>query len=225
MANTPQENQLIRLALLELSRVYSNYLTTNKFFQDLLGCASDMLFNYVKFQDDAPFRTNLQLTGKIPEGCTVSGSTDRQGTRFALLHSVVYINRAVATGGTVLHELLHALSHNAWYLWASTNKKWLNEGVTEYLTRKVIKKAANSQFEVARDGTYDSEFATFKNVKAQAKLQATMPAGGVRPRKKAVQATQPAQNQESLTKLVCNAYFLGQVSSSNALAQAISVWG
>jgi len=53
----------------------------------------------------------------------------------------------VATAGTVLHELLHALSDNGWYFWAYSKKPWLNEGVTEYLTRRVTKKTDDDAFQ------------------------------------------------------------------------------
>jgi hypothetical protein len=82
MPNTPQEDQLVRDTMNQLSKVYSDYLIGNRFVLGVLGCPSNQLFNWVHFLDDAPFRSNLQLSGKIPDGCQVRGSTDRQGTRF-----------------------------------------------------------------------------------------------------------------------------------------------
>ena len=46
----------------------------------------------------------------------------------------IYINRSHANPSTLIHELLHLLTHKAFSQHTSTR---LNEGVTEYFTRKV----------------------------------------------------------------------------------------
>src|SRR4051812_17056239 len=125
MPNKTEEDNLVREAVNQISFYYGKHMGGNQFLQGLLGSPANQLFNYVHFLDEGAFRSNLQLTAKIPVGCQVAGSTDRLGIRFAKLHSVVYINRVCATAGTVLHELLHALSHNDWYLWSFTKKPWL----------------------------------------------------------------------------------------------------
>jgi hypothetical protein len=221
MPNTPQEDQLVRDAVNQLSKVYSDYLIGNRFVLGVLGCPSNQLFNWVHFLDDAPFRSNLQLSGKIPDGCQVRGSTDRQGTRFAKDHSVVWINRSAATAGTVLHELLHALSDNSWYLWAYSKKPWLNEATTEYLTRKVIKKTDNATFQEDRTGTYEDELGNLKQMKTMTKQAFSMPM--VRTGRRQQQQLPPNQSATSLKADICAAYFRGQFAQR--LNDALALYG
>jgi len=220
MPNTPEEDRLVKEAMNQLSKLYGTYLMGNHFVLGVLSCPSNQLFNYVHFLDDPAFRSNLQLSGRIPVGCQVNGSTDRQGTRFAKDHSVVWINRSVATAGTVLHELLHALSDNSWYLWAFSKKPWLNEGVTEYLTRRVVKKTDKDVFQVDRTGTYDGELGNLKQMKAMTKQAFSMPM--VRTGRRQQQA-QPNQAPTSLRDDICKAYFQGQFSQS--LVDALALYG
>jgi hypothetical protein len=204
MPNTPEENQLVREALNDLSRVYNGYLKNNTFFQEVVACPSDKLFNYVHFLDDGPFRTNSQLTGiKVATGCQLLGFTDRKGSRYSPNHHTVYINRVKgATPGTVLHELLHGLSHDGWFVYFSTtlNKKaWVNEGVTQYLTKRVIKYTGNSKFEVDQTGIYEDEV---KNVKGVKKMVKGM-----------WDANDGALPQADFYSAICDAYFKGLISS------------
>ena len=212
MPNTTQEDAMVYQALNQLATVYGDHLNGNAFLLSVLGAPRDQLFNFVSFMDDGPFRTNLMLTGKVPVNCQVNGSTDRQGTRYALRHAVVYINRTFATPGTVLHELLHALSHNDWYIWSAFKKPGLNEAVTEYFTRKVIKKTADNTFRVDRTGTYEDELTSLLGMKAGAKQASALPfvRGG---RRGQAQAQAPAQAPAvSLGTDLRDAYFKGSVS-------------
>lgn len=217
--NTPQENLLARNALNQLVVFYGQYMTNSHFFNSVLAAPSDQFFNYIKFMDNIPFQTNLQLSGKIPDGCQVNGSTDRVGTRFAHLHSVVYINRLVATAGTVVHELLHACSHNDWYLWALFKPNNLNEAVTEYLTRKITRKSTEDIFLIDRTGIYERELEFLLGAKKIAKT-ATMTAKGGRRGRNAPQ--QPVQPERSLGDDIRQAYFTGQVP--NRLSDALALW-
>jgi len=221
MPNTREEDQLVKQAINQLSNLYGDYILGNPFVMGVLGCPSGSLFNYVHFLDDGPFRKTLLLSGKIPDGCQVRGSTDRQGTRFAKDHSVVWINRSVATAGTVLHELLHALSDNTWYLWAYSKKPWLNEGVTEYLTRRVTKKADDDSFREDRSGTYEDELASLKQMRTMAKQASSMPV--VRNGRRQPQPPQPEQAPKSLREDICDAYFRGKFSQN--LNDAVALFG
>ena len=224
MPNTDQENQLIREAVNQLSKVYADYLSGNHFLLGVMGCPSHQLFNYVHYLDDGAFRNNLQLSGRVPVNCQVFGSTDRVGTRFAKDHSVVWINRSIATAGTLVHELLHALSDNSWYLWAYSKKTWLNEGVTEYLTRKVIKKTDKDVFQVNRNGIYEGELGSLKQMKTMAKQAASMPmVRGGRRNQQPQQQPQPNQPPASMKADICAAYFQGQFSQS--LIDSLSLYG
>jgi hypothetical protein len=215
MPNQPHENEMVRQALGQVGAVYSDQLIGNTFFAAVSGCPRDHIFNYVKFLDDRAFRTNLELTDRIPVNCLVSGSTDRHGTRFAVKHSVVYINRSVATSGTLIHELLHALSHNDWYLWAAFKPGGLNEALTEYFTRKVVKKATDATFMVDRTGTYDDELAALLRMKEATKQATALPVGRIGRK----QAQLPPPTPVKLGADLRMAYFRGQISPS--LNQAV----
>jgi hypothetical protein len=124
MPNTDQENARARQAAQLLLIQYRQHVTDG--ILQTIGIAGDRdIQNYVKFYDDQPFRMNLMTFDPAPpEGCRVSGFTDRAGKPLIISdtvgkpvvsgsasHSVVYINRDCATAGTIVHELLHAVSH------------------------------------------------------------------------------------------------------------------
>lgn len=84
----------------------------------------------VKFMDEASFITNYSLSnGTPPVGCQINGFFSR-----AIKPFEIYINRTRATPSTLIHELLHLLTHESFNKATSVQ---LNEGVTEYFTRKV----------------------------------------------------------------------------------------
>jgi hypothetical protein len=99
---------------------------------------------------------NLRLSGKPTAGCTVNGFTD-----YLTNPPSIYINRATATPATLVHELLHYLTHDN-FREAFKTKPDVIEGVTEYFTRKVlgrvdVGKDLEAQFDVDRTGIYDKQ--------------------------------------------------------------------
>jgi hypothetical protein len=183
MPNTSQENGLARQAAQLLMLKYREYLTDA--LLQKIGSAGDFeIQNYVKFYDDQAFRMNLiTFDPTPPQGCRVSAFTDRQGKPLIIndtegkalisgssAHSVVYINRSCATAGTLVHELLHAVSHMNWYLWAMMQSPNPNEAVTEWLTRRALKGATMQAFQnIDRSSAYQQDFQTFKTAKGQMK--------------------------------------------------------
>ena len=95
----------------------------------LLGAQQAQFDIMVKFMDNAPFMQNLMLSHLPQTGCTVNGFADSLTNP-----PTIYINRSHASPSTLIHELLHLLTHQTFNQHTSSR---LNEGVTEYFTRKV----------------------------------------------------------------------------------------
>ena len=183
MTNTTQENALARQAAQLLLIQYRQYISDT--LLQTIGCAGDVeMQHYVKFYDDPAFRKILLTFDPAPpQGCRVSATTDRSGKPLIVTgadgtsvvsgtasHSVVYINRSCASAGTVVHELLHAVSHMNWYMWSAFQKPSPNEGVTEWLTRKALKHATAPVFQnIDRSAAYQMDYQNFKTAKAQMK--------------------------------------------------------
>jgi len=147
-----REKQQIQQALHLISIKYSEYIAHNPSVQTLMTSYNVL----VKFMATGPFMMNLRLSGQAPSGCTVNGFTDY------LTHPpTIYINRGTATPATLVHELLHYLTH-ANFREAFKTKPDVIEGVTEYFTRKVLGrvdhgKDLEEQFNVDRTGIYDTQ--------------------------------------------------------------------
>jgi hypothetical protein len=129
MANTPEERQRFRQALALIADKYRDRIAGNTNLLALLGADSGQFDQMVKFMDNDPFMTNLQLTGKPPIGCTVNGFTD-----YLTDPPTIFVNRTHASASTLIHELLHFLTHPNFTAQVQTR---LLEGTTEYFTRKV----------------------------------------------------------------------------------------
>jgi hypothetical protein len=148
--NEATENQIVKNAVNLIFVKYSECVKSNSGVLDLLTKTDTV----VKFMDEEPFLKNLMLSEKPKVGCKVNGFTDYlTGT------PIIFINRGSCTPATVIHELLHFLSHK------NFNEAFAPEfieGITEYFTRKVQGRAADKepfkQFKVDRSGIYDSEF-------------------------------------------------------------------
>lgn len=75
-----------------------------------------------------PFLPNFSLSGKPRKDCTLFGFCDFS------TKPKIYINRPRAKSTTVVHEFLHFVTHQNFHSLSSSE---LNEGVTEYFTRKI----------------------------------------------------------------------------------------
>ena len=150
-----QEKQRFKEALNLISVKYAPFIAANPYVQVLMTKYNLL----VKFMAPGPFNTNRLLSGKPSVGCTVNGFTD-----YLTDPPTIYINRGTATPATLVHELLHYLTHANFRNAFQTHPDWI-EGVTEYFTRKVIGRAnplnpLQSQFIVDRAGIYDTEHGT-----------------------------------------------------------------
>lgn len=128
MSNTPLERSIFRSAVNMLRSRYGFWITSpnNTYLNDLQDAKLDVL---VSFMNHREFMTNRLLSGKPESGCTVLGFCD-----YLYATPKIYINRTHAKSTTVVHELLHFVTHD------NFRKKvpsLLNEGVTEYFTRKI----------------------------------------------------------------------------------------
>jgi hypothetical protein len=163
MANTDQENLLAISAFKQISARYIGFFTMNKsvtnFCQTMVTGQNIEL--YVKFKDHVPFMTNFQLGGGQPQGsaCAVCGFTSPKPNN--KYDKEMYINRQFANASTVIHEMLHFLTHPQFWMYVSPN---ITEAVTEYFTRKVVKSASDTDFDLSqRAGRYDMHH-TFLNM-------------------------------------------------------------
>lgn len=211
MPNTPTENQLAKRAAVEINQVYQAYVQNDRFLTALLHASNDDVVHYVKFYDNGAFMTNLRLFDQVPTGCHVSAFTDRGGKPLAITgsigtvqgnvaHSTVYVNRSAATAGTLIHEYLHAVSSPGWFMFTAS-KPGINEAVTEYFTRKVLKKSGDAAFSgINRAGIYDNDLAQLLEAKGVGKTQGP-----------------------GLTTDLKNAYFKGTIS--NRITEVIGMAG
>ncbi len=131
MPNTPADRHKLKLALHLIANKYGNWIGGNERMLALIGCTDIKFDVLVKFLDEAQFMPNYQLTnGALAVGCYVNGFFST-----ALVKPFeLYINRTRASDSTLVHELLHLLTHETFRRNVSSR---LTEGVTEYFTRKV----------------------------------------------------------------------------------------
>lgn len=147
MGNTTDETAIVKNALALIAVKYSDQVKSNRNLVDLLVKPNVV----VHFMDQNVFETNLALSTKPKVGCRVNGFTDYLSGK-----PIVYMNRASCTPATVIHELLHFLSHPDFN---KAFKPEIVEGITEYFTRKVQGRATDKlvEFKVDRTGIYDTE--------------------------------------------------------------------
>lgn len=118
--NEVTENQIVKNAVNLIFVKYSDCVKSNSGVLDLLTKTDTV----VKFMDEEPFLKNLMLSEKPKVGCKVNGFTDYlTGT------SIIFINRGSCTPATVIHELLHFLSHKNFN---ETFAPQFIEGITEF---------------------------------------------------------------------------------------------
>jgi hypothetical protein len=148
------EKHQVQMALHLITIKYDQYIKNSDNLKLLMGAR--YFHSVVKFQDSTLFMKSFQYTGKARSGCTVNGFTDR-----LVAPPTIYINRATATPATLVHELLHFLTHSN-FREAFKDHPKAEEGVTEYFTRKVLgladaAKDMQGAFAVDRSGIYDEE--------------------------------------------------------------------
>jgi hypothetical protein len=156
MPNTSQEDQLAVSAFRVVARKYAAYFNMNPSVESF--CQSMMsgqgIGNYVKFMDHVPFMANYNITGakKIGSACAVCGfTTPKAGNKY---DREMYVNRNFANASTLVHEMLHFLTHPNFWMYAPPQ---ITEAVTEYFTRKVIHRAQNQAFDISqRKNRYDA---------------------------------------------------------------------
>ncbi len=146
MSNSEQENQLAVSAFNAIFGKYRDAISKNP-SQDVTEFINAMqkrtdVMTYVKFYDHEQFlgifnSSRLFLgQGRIEfKGCVLAGFTGRRVA--TKTEREIYINRQHANPGTVVHEMLHFLTHSQFSMYTE-NKPALVEAITEYFTRRVI---------------------------------------------------------------------------------------
>jgi hypothetical protein len=168
MPNKPEENQLAMRAFKLIEARYGKYFDGNASIINFSGAVrhgTDKVEGYVKFRDHEVFINNFSYDPEKRDpgaGCVICGFTTRSraGNQF---DREIYINRLYANGGTVVHEMLHFLTHRNFL--ASVNFA-IKEAVTEFFTRKVMKPKSNEDFDRSqRHGRYDLQHRLLKETK------------------------------------------------------------
>lgn len=159
MPNDPLERQKFRTALKLIADKYQPWIYGNPNLLTLLGSSQEVFDQRVKFMDHGTFMTNLMLTTKPKIGCTTLGFTD-----YLTDPPTIFINRTHAKPSTLIHELLHFLTHPNF---RDKTTSRLNEGITEYFTRKVQGHAAPEHYEdfLAPRTSYDDEWADVNSMR------------------------------------------------------------
>ncbi|HEY1987087.1 MAG TPA: hypothetical protein VGG85_16855 [Terracidiphilus sp.] len=156
MANTAQEDLLAISAFKEISRKYAASFSMNP---SVTGFSQAMLMGknigiYVKFMDNASFMNNYSMGGSQKQGskCAICGFTSpKTGNKY---DREMFVNRQYANSSTVVHEMLHFLTHPQFWMYVPSN---ITEAVTEYFTRKVVSSTADANFDISqRAGRYDT---------------------------------------------------------------------
>ena len=152
MANSKEENLLAQVSYKSIAGRYASYFHMNpsvtKFSQALfLGVGIE---NYVKFMDSNAFMANFGRSS-LGSNCAICGFTAPKVTD--KYDREMYINRTFANPSTVVHEMLHFLTHPLFWGYVEPT---IVEAVTEYFTRKVIKSSNSDDFDISqREGRYD----------------------------------------------------------------------
>ena len=147
--NTDAEVLQAKNAVALIAKKYQTYLLGNTELLRLLGMPSSGKLNAgVNFMNEVPFKIALKNPGlrKDRQGgsCLVAGFT-----AFDTGAPVIYLNRALLTPATIIHELLHLLTHAGFYARFRTQTNVV-EGMTEHFTRAVQGKTSASDKEAFR---------------------------------------------------------------------------
>ncbi|MCB1777386.1 MAG: hypothetical protein KDI50_08115 [Candidatus Competibacteraceae bacterium] len=159
--NTPAERQKVRLAMLMIERKYKPWIQNHSNYRFLYTMNDQEFDSCIVFLDPAPFSQRLFLeTGASHiTGCVVAGFVSRRLTPHKM-----YINRTQASSSTVIHELLHFLTHDNFHQSVSGI---MNEGVTEYFTRKTLSRAVTEDDDDFKTGraAYEQELQRIRGMR------------------------------------------------------------
>jgi hypothetical protein len=177
MPNTATDNELAITAYKAIASKYAAHFHMNP---SVGGLTKALMYrtgveNYVKFMDHDAFMTNLSLNGpKKAANCMICGFTAPVlGKRF---EREMYINRRYANASTVIHEMLHFLTHPQFWSFVGPI---IAESVTEYFTRKVIAGAKSEKFSMdQRKGRYDTHHQLLQFGRQGVKVDGTRPQKG-----------------------------------------------
>lgn len=179
MANTAEENALAQTAFRAIARRYTEHFHMNP---SVTGFVKAMLAggpgvgNYVKFTDGDVFDKIRAMSdrGKATATCAVAGFTSYVvGNRY---EREIYVNRRYANSSTIIHEMLHFLTHPQFWMYV---RPATTEAVTEYFTRKVIRNATEDEFDIdQRKGRYDVHHSFLELGRSQSKKDGTRPMKG-----------------------------------------------
>jgi hypothetical protein len=139
MANTTEENALVQRALLLVRMRYGEYLPTSTFFVDFYNTAQSRkpVDRFVQFMSPAAFASAFYVAGlKRKSGCTICAFTAPK--KGASGEWEICVSRTLANPTTIVHELLHFFTHPTVFGKLSAE---MNEGITEYFTRKCVNQA------------------------------------------------------------------------------------
>jgi hypothetical protein len=156
MSNTATENELAVSAFKAIVARYGKHLNINpsvKSFSEKMMSRQGVEV-YIKFMDNTSFINNFSRSKSATRlaNCAICGFTVPQIAN--KYDREMYINRQYANASTVVHEMLHFLTHP---LFASYVGPILIESVTEYFTRKVIGSTKDPAFDIGqRKNHYDT---------------------------------------------------------------------
>jgi hypothetical protein len=147
--NTDAEVLQAKNAVALIAKKYQTYLFGNTNLLRLLGMPSSGKLNTViNFMNDVPFKIAQKNPGLRKDrqdgACLVTGFT-----AFETGAPVIYLNRTLMTPATIIHELLHLLTHAGFYTKFRTQTNVV-EGMTEHFTRAVQGKTSASDKEAFR---------------------------------------------------------------------------
>ncbi|MBC7900531.1 MAG: hypothetical protein H7070_10825 [Saprospiraceae bacterium] len=224
MANTPTERQQLKTALTLIANKYADWMTGNQGLMALLGAREGDFDVMVKFMDEVPFISNYSLgQGAPPVGCQINGFFSK-----AIKPFEIYINRTRASPSTLIHELLHLLTHEIFNKNTSTR---LNEGVTEYFTRKVQGAADAARYPdfLAPRQSYPTELGDVNATRNVIKTLVVPNVPAIRNQKMAIgRQRNPAFDPDptggvSTDDMMKRAYFKGEISMINLLKQFATI--
>jgi len=143
MPNNPEENKLAIKAFELIEAKYGEYLHKNPSIINFSKAMKNpkTVEAYVKFRDSDVFMRNCLRLPKLDAGCRINGFTCPRSEN--PYDREIFINRESAIEATVVHEMLHFLTHPRFmYL-----HRQIIEAVTEFFTRQVIN-ASEIQYRV-----------------------------------------------------------------------------
>ncbi len=213
MPNTDAERLRFKAALTLIANRYQTWISGTQQVGAILGASVSEFDRMVKFMDEGPFLTNLHVSGRPKTNCTYLGFTD-----YLSKPPTIYINRAKAPASTLVHELLHFLTHPTFSKLAPPD---LNEGITEYFTRKTQGSASSEkygEFKPKRQ-SYDLEVAAVDARRAEIRNSVVPNIAVLR---KSSPSLDPFRGTEA-KDIVKRAYFRGELAMIMLLKERVTV--